>query len=67
MYVCHCLVLGTVNNEPFIMHSANVKNEMKRIAKTMDLAETPSASNQLTRPSGSSYFIEKGTVGVSLL
>ncbi|KAL6722787.1 hypothetical protein Aduo_017876 [Ancylostoma duodenale] len=54
--------LGTVNNEPFIMHSTNVKNEMKRIAKTMDLAEPQSVSNQLTRPSGSSYLIEKGTV-----
>ncbi|KIH62459.1 PQQ enzyme repeat protein [Ancylostoma duodenale] len=52
----------TVNNEPFIMHSTNVKNEMKRIAKTMDLAEPQSVSNQLTRPSGSSYLIEKGTV-----
>ncbi|KAK6766811.1 hypothetical protein RB195_026221 [Necator americanus] len=54
--------LGTVNNEPFIMHSANVKKEMRRIAKTMDLAESHSANNQIAPTSGSSYLIEKGTV-----
>ncbi|CAJ0610212.1 unnamed protein product [Cylicocyclus nassatus] len=57
--------LGTLNNEPFIMHSSLVKKEMKRIAKNMDLSEPPSSSqshNQLARPSGSTYLIEQGTV-----
>ncbi|KAK5971429.1 PQQ enzyme repeat protein, partial [Trichostrongylus colubriformis] len=55
--------LGTVGDEPFIMHSTLVKKEMMRIAKNMDYTEAhvSSASGQLTR-SGTSYFIEKGTV-----
>ncbi|KAK5968942.1 Protein kinase domain-containing protein [Trichostrongylus colubriformis] len=56
-------LLCTVGDEPFIMHSTLVKKEMMRIAKNMDYTEAhvSSASGQLTR-SGTSYFIEKGTV-----
>ncbi|KAK6033175.1 kinase domain protein [Ostertagia ostertagi] len=55
--------LGTVGDEPFIMHSTHVKKEMIRIAKNMDYSEPnpSSASGQLTR-SGTTYLIEKGTV-----
>lgn len=51
--------LGTVNDEPFIMHSAMVKNEMKRIARNIELREPSPASGQLPR---STYLIERGTV-----
>ncbi|XGW32331.1 hypothetical protein V3C99_017125 [Haemonchus contortus] len=55
--------LGTVGDEPFIMHSALVKKEMVKIAKNMDYGEPnlSSSSGQLAR-SETSYFIEKGTV-----
>ncbi|VDL72220.1 unnamed protein product [Nippostrongylus brasiliensis] len=53
--------LGTVNDEPFIMHSTRVKNEMKKIARNLDFSEPSPSSGQLTR-SGKSYFVEQGTV-----
>ncbi|KHJ90703.1 PQQ enzyme repeat protein [Oesophagostomum dentatum] len=53
--------LGTLKNEPFIMHSSLVKKEMKRLAKNMDFSEPQTPHNQLAR-SGSTYLIEQGTV-----
>ncbi|KAJ1368774.1 hypothetical protein KIN20_030050 [Parelaphostrongylus tenuis] len=54
--------IGTVNHEPFIIHSTLVKNEMKRIARNTDLDELHSATGQLSRLSSSSYFVEHNTV-----
>ncbi|KAE9412862.1 hypothetical protein Angca_003794 [Angiostrongylus cantonensis] len=59
--------IGTVNDEPFIMHSPLIKNEMKRIARNLDFGESQSATGQITRLSSSSYFVEQNTIDQVLL
>ncbi|KJH47565.1 kinase domain protein [Dictyocaulus viviparus] len=55
--------LGTVNDEPFIINSAHVKNEMKRIMRNTDSTEPQTtATGQITRSSIISYFLEQSSV-----
>lgn len=56
--------LGTMNNEPFIMHSHSVKADLKRIARSaLDAAEVHhSPGSQLIRAGHNAYFVQDKTI-----